>query len=156
MKTPLASLVAPARERFSKTTSGELFNGFFTSGKAWVYEKDGILDSRGRRLFDMLSLVCREDCYPYQVQLESRTGPWVEAEGRRMLMLSSYDYLSLVGDPRIEDAAVAAVRRFGSASGGARLLTGTNVLHRQIEKDLASLKGTESALTFSSGYNANL
>src|SRR5271166_5634058 len=156
MTIPLANLVDTDSERSTKTTSGELFNGFFTPGKSWVYEKDNILDARGRRLFGMMSLACQEDCYPYQVPLESRTGPWVQAEGRRMLMLSSYDYLSLVGDPRIEAAAIAAIRRFGSASGGARLLTGTNVLHRQIEADLASFKHTESALTFSSGYNANL
>ncbi|HEY3823146.1 MAG TPA: aminotransferase class I/II-fold pyridoxal phosphate-dependent enzyme [Bryobacteraceae bacterium] len=143
-------------ERSSTTTSGELFDGFFTSGRTWGYDKNAILDVRGRRLFGMMSLACQEDCYPYQVPLESRTGPWVQAEGRRMLMLSSYDYLSLVGDQRIEAAAIAAIRRFGSASGGARLLTGTNVLHLQIEKDLAAFKGTDAALTFSSGYNANL
>src|ERR1700690_1070936 len=131
-------------KRSSKTTSGELFDGFFTSGRTWGYDKNAILDVRGRRLFGMMSLACQEDCYPYQVPLESRTGPWVQAEGRRMLMLSSYDYLSLVGDPRIEAAAIAAVRQFGSTSGGARLLTGTNLLHLQIEKDLAAFKGTHA------------
>lgn len=156
MTIPVPSLVGAESEGSSKTTAGELFNGFFTSGKTWGYAKDDILDSRGRRLFGMLSLACHEDCYPYQVPLESRTGPWVQAGGRRMLMLSSYDYLSLVGDPRIDNAAIAAVRKFGSASGGARLLTGSNVLHNRIEADLAAFKGTESALTFSSGYNANL
>ena len=156
MTIPLVSPNGTDRERSSKTTSGELFDGFFTSGRTWGYDKNDILDVRGRRLFGMMSLACQEDCYPFQVPLESRTGPWVQAEGRRMLMLSSYDYLSLVGDPRIEAAAIAAVRRFGSASGGARLLTGTNVLHLQIEKDLAAFKGTDAALTFSSGYNANL
>jgi glycine C-acetyltransferase len=156
MTIPLVSPVGTDCEPSSKTTSGELFDGFFTSGKTWGYDKNDILDVRGRRLFGMMTLACQEDCYPFQVPLESRTGPWVQAEGRRMLMLSSYDYLSLVGDPRIEAAAIAAVRRFGSASGGARLLTGTNVLHLQIEKDLAAFKGTDAALTFSSGYNANL
>jgi len=156
MTIPLVSPNGTDRQRSSKTTSGELFDGFFTSGRTWGYDKNDILDARGRRLFGMMALACQEDCYPYQVPLESRTGPWVQAEGRRMLMLSSYDYLSLVGDPRIEAAAIAAVRRFGSASGGARLLTGTNVLHLQIEKDLAAFKGTDAALTFSSGYNANL
>ena len=156
MTIPVPTLPGIESEGASKTTAGELFNGFFTSGKAWGYAKDDILDSRGRRLFGMLSLACQEDCYPYQVPLEGRTGPWVQAEGRRMLMLSSYDYLSLVGDPRIDNAAIAAVRQFGSASGGARLLTGSNVLHNRIEADLAAFKGTESALTFSSGYNANL
>ena len=156
MTIPLLSPVGNELERTSKTTSGELFNGFFTSGKSWNYDKNAILDARGRRLFGMMSLACQVDCYPYHVPLESRTGPWVQAEGRPMLMLSSYDYLSLVGDPRIEEAAIAAVRQFGSASGGARLLTGTNMLHVQIEKDLAAFKGTHSALTLSSGYNANL
>lgn len=165
MTTPQATLIGTDSDTLSpdtsssnrsKTTAGELFNGFFTSGTNWSFRKDGILDVRGRRLFGMMTLACKEDVYPYQVPLESRTGPWVQAEGRRMLMLSSYDYLSLVGDPRVEAAGIAAIRRFGSASGGARLLTGTNVLHRQIEAEMAAFKGTESALTFSSGYNANL
>src|SRR5580700_11891637 len=118
MTIPLVNAVGNELESPAKTTSGELFDGFFTSGKTWGYDKNAILDARGRRLFGMMSLACQEDCYPYQVPLESRTGPWVQAEGRRMLMLSSYDYLSLVGDPRIEAAAIAAVRQFGSASGG--------------------------------------
>ena len=107
-------------------------------------------------MFGMMAASCAEDVYPYQVPLESRTGPWVQAEGRRMLMLSSYDYLGLVCDPRVERAAIDAIRKFGSATGGARLLTGTNELHRKAEHDLASFKGTEAALTFSSGYAANL
>ena len=65
----------------SKTTAGELFNGFFTSGTNWSFRKDGILDVRGRRLFGMMTLACKEDVYPYQVPLESRTGT-VGAGGR--------------------------------------------------------------------------
>lgn len=137
-------------------SSGELFNGFFSPGKTWDFQKNGIVDGRGRGVFSMMSAACEADVYPYQLPLESRTGPWVRAEGRRMLMLSSYDYLGLVGDPRIERAAIDAVRKYGSATGGARLLTGTNDLHRKAEVELAAFKGTEAALTFSSGYLANL
>lgn len=73
-----------------------------------------------------------------------------------MLMLSSYDYLGLIGDPRIDEEAIQAVGKYGTGTGGARLLTGTLDLHHEVERDIAALKGTEQALTFSSGYMANL
>lgn len=85
MTTPQATLLGPESETpskstLSKTTGGELFNGFFTSGTNWSFRKDGILDVRGRRLFGMMTLACKEDVYPYQLPLESMTGPWVQAE----------------------------------------------------------------------------
>ena len=73
-----------------------------------------------------------------------------------MLMLSSYDYLGLIGDPRIDAAAIEAIRKYGTGTGGARLLTGTTDQHVQMERDLAAFKGTEAAITFSSGYLANV
>jgi 7-keto-8-aminopelargonate synthetase-like enzyme len=79
----------------------------------------------------------------------------VRTEGREMLMLSSYDYLGLIGDPRIDEEAIQAVGKYGTGTGGARLLTGTLDLHHEVERDIAALKGTEQALTFSSGYMAN-
>src|SRR5436309_684703 len=91
--------------------SGELFNGFFTRGRQWDLRKDQLLDSRARRVFDMMGRACDAGVYPYQLPLEGRSGPWVQAEGRRLLMLSSYDYLGLIGDPRVEEAAVEAVRK---------------------------------------------
>jgi glycine C-acetyltransferase len=156
MTIPQVTEVSTNGDRAHGSSSGDLFNGFFTSGRKLDFQKSSIIDGRGRGVFGMMQVSCAEDVYPYQVPLESRTGPWVQAEGRRMLMLSSYDYLGLVGDARIENAAIAAIRKYGSATGGARLLTGTNELHRKTEKDLAAFKGTEAALTFSSGYAANL
>ena len=73
-----------------------------------------------------------------------------------MLMLSSYDYLGLIGDPRIDAAAIEAIRKYGTGTGGARLLTGTTDQHILMERDLAAYKGTEAAITFSSGYLANV
>ena len=73
-----------------------------------------------------------------------------------MLMLSSYDYLGLIGDPRIDAAAIEAIRKYGTGTGGARLLTGTTDQHVLMEQDLAAYKGTEAAITFSSGYLANV
>ena len=73
-----------------------------------------------------------------------------------MLMLSSYDYLGLIGDPRIDGAAIDAIKKYGTGTGGARLLTGTTDQHQRMEQDLAAFRGTEAAITFSSGYAANL
>ncbi len=80
----------------------------------------------------------------------------VQAEGREMMMLSSYDYLGLIGDPRVDEAAIAAIRKYGTAAGGARMLTGTLDLHRHMDDELAEFKGMDEAITFSSGYMANL
>lgn len=138
------------------TSSGGLFNGFFAAGKKRVYEKNSLIDSRARGVFDLMARACEADVYPYQLALESRSGPRVRAEGRDMLMLSSYDYLGLIGDPRVDDAAIEAVRKYGTGTGGARLLAGTIGLHRELERELAAFKGTDEAITFSSGYLANL
>jgi glycine C-acetyltransferase len=73
-----------------------------------------------------------------------------------MLLVSAYDYLGLVGHPVIERAAVAAIHEFGTGTGGVRMLTGTTALHGHLERELAEFLGTEAALTFSSGYLANL
>jgi 8-amino-7-oxononanoate synthase len=136
--------------------AGELFNGFFTPGRQWDLRKDQLLDSRARRVFDMMGRACDAGVYPYQLPLEGRSGPWVQAEGRRLMMLSSYDYLGLIGDPRVEEAAVQAVRKYGTSTGGVRMLTGTADLHHEMEREVALFKGTPQAVTFSSGYLANL
>ncbi len=136
--------------------AGDLFDGFFESGRKWKFRKDNLIDGRARRIFETMGLACEHGVYPFQLPLEGRSGPWVQAEGRQLLMLSSYDYLGLIGDPRIDEAAVDAVRKYGTGTGGVRLLTGTIDLHHQMERDVAAFKGTSDAITFSSGYLANL
>ncbi len=142
--------------RVFSTGSGDLFDGFFTSGKKWNFRKDQLIDGRARRIFETMGLACEHGVYPYQLPLEGRSGPWVQAEGRELLMLSSYDYLGLIGDPRIDEAAIDAIRKYGTGTGGVRMLTGTIDLHHQMERDVAAFKGMPEAITFSSGYLANL
>jgi|SRR6185312_12990982 len=136
--------------------SGDLFNGFFDSRREWNFGKDALIDGRARRVFEMMGRACDAGVYPYQLALEGRSGPWVRAEGREFLMLSSYDYLGLIGDSRIDEAAIEAVRKYGTGTGGVRMLTGTIDLHQEMERDIAAYKGTAEAITFSSGYLANL
>src|SRR5213594_2579485 len=97
-----------------------------------------------------------EGLYTYQMPLEGRTGSRVMVLGRSRLMLSCYDYLGLAGHPAVEDAAVAAIRTYGTGTGGVRMLTGTTALHRDLEREIAAFKNVEAALTFGSGYLANL
>ena len=138
------------------SSSGEVFQGYFSEAENWKFRKHDLIDARGRRLFETTALACGVDAYPFQIPLEGKTGPEVQADGHTMLMLSSYDYLGLIGDPRITNAAVEAVKKYGTGTGGARLLTGTTNQHQLMEQDLAEFKGTDAAITFSSGYLANV
>src|SRR5271169_1143870 len=136
------------------TSSGDLFNGFFTHPR--TYNAANLIDARARRVFEMTARACEADAYPYQLPLQGRSGPMVQAEGRQLLMLSSYDYLGLIGDPRVDECAIAAIRKYGTGTGGVRMLTGTIDLHREMERAVADYKGMPEAITFSSGYLANL
>src|SRR5882762_9309848 len=138
------------------SSSGQMFRDYFAQGRSWNFKKTDLLDTRARRIFETTALACAVDAYPYHMPLEAKAGPCVTADGQQMLMMSSYDYLGLIGDPRIDKAAVDAVKRYGTSTSGARLLTGTLDIHGEMEADLAAFKGTEDALTFSSGYMANL
>lgn len=160
MKSTIEAVSAAAdlsstRKHF-RSSSGEIFDGYFSEGRTWSFKKQDLLDARARRLFESAALACSVDAYPFQAPLTHKTGPCVLTDGHEMLMLSSYDYLGLIGDPRIDAAAIEAVKRYGTGTGGVRLLTGTLELHRETEEAIARFKGTEAALTFTSGYVANL
>jgi len=88
--------------------------------------------------------------------LHSATGPVVDLDGRRVLLLASNDYLGLATHPEVVQAAVRATQQFGAGSGAARLISGTLPPHQDLELALAQFKRTSAALTFGSGYLANL
>ena len=133
------------------------FDGFFSSPEGRAPDRSALLDiPQAKGWLDVIDWGCRNDLYTYQQPLAGKSGPCVTLKGRQFVMLSSYDYLGLIGHPAIEAAAIEAVRRFGTGTGGVRLLTGTTELHHAFEGELARWKGTEAALTFSSGYLANI
>ena len=88
--------------------------------------------------------------------LRSATGPVVDLDGRRILLLSSNDYLGLATHPDVVQAAVQATQQYGTGTGAARLISGTLPPHEDLELALAQFKGTNAALTFGSGYLANI
>lgn len=83
-------------------------------------------------------------------------GPVVTLAEQSVINFASNDYLGLAGDPRLAEAAIAAVQTYGTGSTGSRLLSGHRPLHRELEQAIANLKRTEDAIVFSSGYLANL
>jgi 8-amino-7-oxononanoate synthase len=89
-------------------------------------------------------------------ELSSAQGSEVEIAGRRLINFSSNDYLGLANDARLRKAATAAIDQFGVGAGASRLISGTQSPHLRLERALAKWKGTEAALSFSSGYAAAL
>jgi glycine C-acetyltransferase len=87
--------------------------------------------------------------------MSSAQGPLAVMDGREVISLSSNDYLGLTHHPRLRDAALRAVERFGAGSGAVRTIAGTMTLHEELEAELARFKRTEAALTFQSGFTAN-
>jgi 8-amino-7-oxononanoate synthase len=82
--------------------------------------------------------------------------PVVEMEGAERIMLGSNNYLGLTGDERVLKGAEDALHRFGTGLTGSRLLNGTIPLHHELEREIADWMGTEDALVFSTGHQANL
>ncbi len=93
--------------------------------------------------------------YPYFLPISENLSSEVEIDGQRFIMMGSNNYLGLVQDPRVKEAAIQAVRRFGSGCTGSRFLNGTLALHEELESRLAHFMRRESALTFSTGFQAN-
>ena len=83
-------------------------------------------------------------------------GAYVMADGQRCLMLASNNYLSMTHDASVKTAAIEAIEQYGTGSGGARLTTGSHPLYAELEHNLAVFKKTEAAVTFNTGYMANL
>jgi glycine C-acetyltransferase len=88
--------------------------------------------------------------------IESPMGGWVVIEGRRVLNFCANNYLGLANHPRLRQAAGEAIEKYGVGPGAVRTIAGTMSLHLDLEERLARFKGVEAAITFQSGFNANL
>jgi glycine C-acetyltransferase len=108
-----------------------------------AYLEDEVAALRERHLYRALRV------------MSSGQGPIVSVDERRVISLSSNDYLGLTHHPRLRDAALAAVRDFGVGSGAVRTIAGTMSMHEALEAELAEFKGTPAVLTFQSGFSAN-
>ncbi|HEX5053520.1 MAG TPA: pyridoxal phosphate-dependent aminotransferase family protein [Planctomycetota bacterium] len=94
--------------------------------------------------------------YPYFIPLHGSEGTEVEIAGKRLIMIGSNNYLGLTHHPKVREAAVQAIRQYGTSCSGSRFLNGTLELHEELERRLATFMGQESALCFSTGFQTNL
>jgi len=94
--------------------------------------------------------------YRSLLTIDSAQDAWVTLDGRRVLNLCSNNYLGLASHPEVRKVAAEAVEKWGCGSGASRLICGTLTPHRELEFQLATFKGTEAALLYTSGYTANL
>src|SRR5512137_758429 len=94
--------------------------------------------------------------YPYFIAMQGNEGSEAIFQGRRLIMCGSNNYLGLTTHPKVKQAAIDAIQRFGTSCTGSRFLNGTLAMHEQLEHELAEWVGKESALVFSTGMQTNL
>lgn len=95
--------------------------------------------------------------YPYYRPISSGQDPVVTmADGTKALMFGSNSYLGLSDDPRLKEAAIAAIQKYGTSCSGSRFLNGTLDIHEELEAKLAAFVGKDAAVTYSTGFQVNL
>ena len=101
--------------------------------------------------------VKKKGIYPYYKPISSGQDPIVTmADGSKVLMFGSNSYLGLSDDPRLKEAAIAALKKYGTSCSGSRFLNGTLDIHQELEAKLAKFVGKEEAVTYSTGFQVNL
>jgi 8-amino-7-oxononanoate synthase len=90
--------------------------------------------------------------YPYFHAIEGSEGPVVTIEGKKVIMAGSNNYLGLTAHPKVKEAAINAIKKYGTGCSGSRYLTGTLDLHVELESRLAKFMGKEACLLFSTGF----
>jgi 8-amino-7-oxononanoate synthase len=111
---------------------------------------------RGHERAEQLRAAREADLLPYFRTLQSPAAPVVEMEGAERIMLGSNNYLGLTADPRVMQGARDALERYGTGLTGSRLLNGTLDLHLELEREIAEWMGTEEAIVFTTGHQANV
>jgi 8-amino-7-oxononanoate synthase len=94
--------------------------------------------------------------FPYFIPIEQAEGTEVFIDGKKFIMIGSNNYLGLTTHPKVKEAAIEAVRKFGTSCTGSRFLNGTLHMHLELEERLAKFVGMESALVYSTGFQVNL
>ncbi len=106
--------------------------------------------------YEVADRVREKGVYSFFRVIESAQDPEVVCDGRRMIMLGSNNYLGLTNDPRVKEAAIAAIRKYGSGCAGSRFLNGTLDIHVRLEERLAEFMRKDAAVTFATGFQVNL
>jgi len=106
--------------------------------------------------FDKAKELISKGIYPYFRVIESAQDPEIIMNGRRMIMIGSNNYLGLTNHPKVKEAAIDAIKKYGTGCAGSRFLNGTLTIHVELEEKLARFMRKEAALVFSTGFQVNL
>jgi 8-amino-7-oxononanoate synthase len=106
--------------------------------------------------FDKAKTLIFQGLYPYFRVIESAQDPEIIMNGRKMIMVGSNNYLGLTNHPKVKEAAIEAIKKYGTGCAGSRFLNGTLDIHVKLEEKLASFMRKEAALIFSTGFQVNL
>jgi len=106
--------------------------------------------------FDKAKSLMSQGIYPYFRIIESAQDPEILMHGRKMIMVGSNNYLGLTNHPKVKEAAIEAIRKYGTGCAGSRFLNGTLDIHVKLEEKLARFMRKEAALIFSTGFQVNL
>ncbi len=106
--------------------------------------------------YDLPQQFMAKGVYPYFRCIDSEQDTEVIMSGKKVLMFGSNSYLGLTNHPRIKEAAIEAVRKYGTGCAGSRFLNGTLDIHIQLENELAEFVGKDEALVYSTGFQVNL
>ncbi len=109
-----------------------------------------------KQIHEILEYVSSHDLYPDTPILSSAAEPETVMNNKKVLMFASNNYLGLATHPKVKEAAIKAIEKYGVGSTGSRLLTGNSDIHLELEKKLAIFKGGEDAIVFPTGFAANM
>ena len=111
---------------------------------------------RGHERVALMRAAREAGMLPYFHEVESPAMPVVQMDGAPRIMLGSNNYLGLTADERVMQGARDALARYGTGLTGSRLLNGTTPLHLELERELADFMGTDDAIVFTTGHQANI
>ncbi len=106
--------------------------------------------------FNKAKLLMSQGMYPYFRVIQSAQEPEIIMNGKRMIMIGSNNYLGLTNHPKVKEAAIEAIKKYGTGCAGSRFLNGTLDIHVELEEKLARFMRKQAALVFSTGFQVNL
>jgi len=115
-----------------------------------------LLEEKINKLKQRVERMKKKGTFFYLKTIEDGSEPRVFIDQKEKIMLASYNYLGLINHPKLKEAAIKALEKYGTGTAGVRLLSGTTKLHEELEAKIAEFKSAEDAITYTSGYVTNL
>jgi len=124
----------------------KILTNFFDNKKKFLFEE---------KINEILNFVEKEGFYP-EIRILDKNEPETFVNGKKVLLFCSLNYLNLANHPKVKEAAIRAIKRYGVGAGGSRFVSGNFEIHNILEKKIAEFKREEAGLILHTGYVANV